>query len=52
MLRSIRRDERKRGALLSYAFIVQEEDIKELIENIWHGHSILSQCPIRKELRY
>lgn len=51
MLRAIRRDERKRGALASYAFIVQEEDIKELIETIWHGHSILSQCDVRKELR-
>lgn len=51
MLRSIRRDERRRGALSSYAFIIQENDIKYIVENIWHGHSILSQCEVRSDLR-
>lgn len=51
ILRSIQRDERKRASLASYAFIVQEEDIREIVEVIWHGHSILSQCDIRKELQ-
>lgn len=36
---------------MSYAFIIQEQDIREIIENIWHGHSILSQCDVRKQLR-
>lgn len=44
ILRVIQRDERKRGALSSIAFIIQETDIKNIIENIWHGMSILSQC--------
>lgn len=39
ILRGIQRDERKRGALSSLAFIVQETDIKQIIENIWHGES-------------
>lgn len=52
ILRVIQRDERKRGALASFAFIVQEEDIREIVELIWHGHSILSQCDTRKEIRY
>lgn len=44
ILRGIQRDERRRGAFASLAFIIQETDIKYIIENIWHGISILSQC--------
>ncbi|KAG4075901.1 hypothetical protein HA402_003727 [Bradysia odoriphaga] len=51
ILRAIRRDEQLRCAKSSYAFIIQEEDVREIIENIWHGHSILSQCDVRKQLR-
>lgn len=51
ILRTIRRDERKRGALGSLAFIIQEDDLRFIIENIWHGHSILSQCDNRHHLR-
>ena len=51
ILRSIRREERKLGAIASYAFIIQENDIKYIVENIWHGHSVLSQCNQRTELR-
>lgn len=51
ILRSIRREERRRGALGSFAFIIQEDDIRFLIENIWHGHSILSQNSHRNLLR-
>lgn len=43
ILRSIRRDERKRNAISSCAFIIQEKDIQVIVEQIWHGHSILSQ---------
>lgn len=52
ILRSIRRDERQRRALASYAFIIQEDDIRFLVENIWHGHSALSQNDNRMELRW
>jgi IQ and ubiquitin-like domain-containing protein len=51
ILRAIRRDERKRGALVSYAFIIQETDVKHIVENIWHGHSVLSQCSVKYDLR-
>lgn len=51
ILRGIQRDEKKRGALSSLAFIVQETDIKHIIENIWHGISILSQCNVTADLR-
>ncbi|CRK94928.1 CLUMA_CG008419, isoform A [Clunio marinus] len=51
ILRGIRRDERRRGALTSLAFIIQETDIKKIIENIWHGISILSQCDVTSDLR-
>lgn len=51
ILRTIMRDERKRGALSSFAFVIQATDIKHIIENIWHGMSILSQCSIVSDLR-
>lgn len=51
ILRGIQRDERRRGALASLAFIIQETDVKLIIENIWHGISILSQCNITSQLR-
>lgn len=51
ILRSIRRDERKRGALASYAFIIQAEDIRLIVETIFHGHSVISQCNDMQKLR-
>lgn len=51
ILRGIQRDERRRGAMASLAFIIQETDIKHIIENIWHGISILSQCNVTSDLR-
>lgn len=51
ILRCIRRDERKCGALASFAFIIQEQDIEYLVETVWHGHSILSQTTDRHRLR-
>lgn len=44
VLRGIQRDERKRGAFSSFAFIIQETDVKHIVENIWHGISMISQC--------
>jgi len=37
--------------MTSFAFIIQETDIKYIIENIWHGISILSQCGVTSDLR-
>lgn len=51
MLNTIRREEHKRNALSSCAFVMQPEDIREIVETIWHGHSVLSQCNDRDELR-
>ncbi|XP_055523710.1 IQ and ubiquitin-like domain-containing protein [Wyeomyia smithii] len=51
ILRSIRRDEKKRGALSSFAFIIHDNDIKYIVENIWHGHSAISNETNRSELR-
>uniref|UniRef100_A0AAG5CMP5 IQ motif and ubiquitin-like domain-containing protein n=1 Tax=Anopheles atroparvus TaxID=41427 RepID=A0AAG5CMP5_ANOAO len=50
ILRAVRRDERKRGALASYAFIIQDNDIKHIVENIWHGHSVISNASDRADL--
>lgn len=41
----------RRGSLASYAFVIQEDDIRHILENIWHGHSILSQQEIKTYLR-
>lgn len=51
ILRSIQREERRRNSMSSLAFIMQETDVKYIIENIFHGISSLSQCDIIKELR-
>lgn len=51
ILRGIRRDERRSGALASFAFIIQEQDVQYLVETVWHGHSILSQTTDRQRLR-
>ncbi|XP_035776700.1 IQ and ubiquitin-like domain-containing protein [Anopheles albimanus] len=50
ILRAVRRDERKRGSLASYAFIIQENDIKHIVERIWHGHSVISNDSDRADL--
>ncbi|XP_058055819.1 IQ and ubiquitin-like domain-containing protein [Anopheles bellator] len=50
ILRAVRRDERKRGSLASYAFIIQENDIKHIVERIWHGHSVISNDADRSDL--
>lgn len=51
ILRSVQRDERRRGALASFAFIACDNDIRELVDTIWHGHSVLSQNSEHAELR-
>lgn len=51
ILRGVQRDERRRGALSSCAFIIQETDVRYIMENIWHGISILSQCNVTSDLR-
>ncbi|XP_037943407.1 IQ and ubiquitin-like domain-containing protein [Teleopsis dalmanni] len=44
ILRALQRDERQKRSPHSYAFIMQVDDIRHLIEKIWHGYSILSKC--------
>lgn len=44
ILRSIQRSERRLGALSSYAFIARDNDIRELVNTIWHSQSVLSQA--------
>lgn len=51
ILRAIQRDEKKRKTLASYAFIIQEDDVRFIIDKIWHGHSILSKCNDLAHLR-
>lgn len=52
ILRNVRRDERKRHSISSIAFMIQDNDIKVIIDHIWHRHSILSQDNDLKNLRY
>lgn len=52
MLRQIRRDERNRSALGSYAFIAQENDLRVLIDQVWLSRSVLSNVDVYTELRY
>lgn len=47
----MQRDERKRNAISSCAFIVQDEDVRVIMDQIWHGHSVLSQNNDLKVLR-
>lgn len=51
ILRSMQRDERNRNAISSCAFIVQDEDVRVIMDQIWHGHSVLSQNNDIKTLR-
>jgi hypothetical protein len=51
ILRGIQRDERKRGAFSSFAFILNETDIKSIFDFIWHGISLLSQSNMTSDLR-
>ncbi|XP_067618057.1 IQ motif and ubiquitin-like domain-containing protein [Eurosta solidaginis] len=51
ILRSIQRDERKRRCNASFAFVLQMDDIRYLIDQIWHSHSILSKNAVLSNLR-
>uniref|UniRef100_A0A1B0FHY6 IQ motif and ubiquitin-like domain-containing protein n=1 Tax=Glossina morsitans morsitans TaxID=37546 RepID=A0A1B0FHY6_GLOMM len=51
ILRSIQREERRKRCNGSFAFILQMEDIRYLIREVWHGHSILSKCENIQRLR-
>lgn len=44
MLRQVQRNERRLGALSSYAFIARVQDMADLVELIWHSQSVLSQA--------
>lgn len=51
ILRNVRRDERKHCSVSSIAFMIQDNDIKVIIDHIWHRRSILSQDNDLKNLR-
>ncbi|KAI8130333.1 hypothetical protein FF38_04992 [Lucilia cuprina] len=51
ILRSIQREERKKKCNGSFAFIMQVDDVRHIVEQIWHGHSILSKCENLTKLR-
>ena len=42
LLDNIKAEEEARGNLASPAFILQESDIRFIVENIWNSRSILS----------
>ncbi|CAD6994503.1 unnamed protein product [Ceratitis capitata] len=51
ILRAIQRDERKRRCNASFAFVLQMDDIRYIIDQIWHSHSILSKNAVLSNLR-
>ncbi|KAH8318918.1 hypothetical protein KR074_011961 [Drosophila pseudoananassae] len=51
ILRCIHRDERKRKCTTSFAFVMQSDDVRHIIDKIWHGHSALSKSENLSELR-
>lgn len=51
ILKQIRNFERRHHASSSVAFIVQDKDIHFIVNQIWHGHSALSECNNIYELR-
>lgn len=51
ILRCIRREERRKQAASSIAFILQDRDIQHIIINIWHSHSAINECTDIYQLR-
>lgn len=51
ILKQIRNFERRHHASSSIAFILQDKDIHFIVNQIWHGHSALSECNDIYELR-
>lgn len=51
ILRCIQRDERKRKCTTSFAFVMQLDDIRLMVDQIWHCHSALSKSEILQDLR-
>lgn len=51
ILRTVQRDERKFKAISSCAFILQIEDVRIIVDQIWHGRSAISQCNDISKLR-
>ena len=52
LLDNIKAEEEARGNLASPAFILQESDIRFIVENIWNSRSILSGLGDLFDLRY
>ncbi|ALC47576.1 CG13855 [Drosophila busckii] len=51
ILRCIQRDERKRKCATSFAFVIQPDDVRLIMDKIWHGHSALSKTEDLSVLR-
>ena len=43
LLDCVRSEERARGSSSAIAFIMQKHDMHHLVNNIWHGHSAVSE---------
>lgn len=43
LLNCVRSEERKRGSSSAISFIMQKHDMYHLVNNIWHGHSAVSE---------
>ncbi|XP_043791083.1 IQ and ubiquitin-like domain-containing protein [Apis laboriosa] len=43
LLNTVRSEERKRESTSAIAFIMQKHDMYHLVNNIWHGHSAISE---------
>lgn len=51
ILQQIRKYERTHRASSSVVFILQDRDIHHLVNDIWHGHSAISECNDIYQLR-
>ncbi|KAL0277167.1 UNVERIFIED_CONTAM: hypothetical protein PYX00_004536 [Menopon gallinae] len=51
ILKCVRREEQKKNCYSSCAFILQDEDMRFLVENIWHSRSAISENNNLMDLR-
>lgn len=51
ILKCVRREEQKKNCYSSCAFILQDEDMRFLVENIWHSRSAISENDNLMDLR-
>jgi IQ and ubiquitin-like domain-containing protein len=51
MLKELQQYESRRGCYRSMAFVLEVQDIKHLVDHVWHGQSAISQSTNLHELR-